>query len=260
MKLWSLPILAAFAFASAPAFAQSAPAKSKPPASSAKSSAKGVVNIVCNPSCDDVVIGNRSFGPSPVVRAQLPAGAYDVTLKRKSQADTRKRLVVTAGQAASFNFALTTQAPPPKTPPADMAARIAARRRAMDGWLNVQCDPGCDDVVVDGKRSLGRKHTNVPLPPGDHVITGKRKGAPDMTIKVRVLDGQTTAVRLTMGAPSPAQVDIAATRAAIEKKLAAGTATQDDVRLLRSICHQQNDKACVARMDARLRPAPSRSR
>jgi hypothetical protein len=47
-------------------------------------------------------------------------------------------------------------------------------------------------------------------------------------------------------------------RAIIEKKLAAAIATQEDVKLLRAICAQLGDKACVAKMDARLRSAPSR--
>ena len=75
MKIRSLPILAALAFTSAFASAQ-------PPATPAKpalSAAKGIVNIVCNPSCDDVVVAGRSLGPSPGVRADLPAAAYDAT-------------------------------------------------------------------------------------------------------------------------------------------------------------------------------------
>jgi hypothetical protein len=47
-------------------------------------------------------------------------------------------------------------------------------------------------------------------------------------------------------------------RGAIEKKLAGGTATQEEVKLLRAICLQQNDKACVAKMDALLTPAKPR--
>jgi hypothetical protein len=136
-----------------------------------------------------------------------------------------------------------------------MAARLASHKKAVDGWLNIQCDPGCDDVVVDGKRSLGRKTTNVALPPGEHQLTGKRKGVPDKTMKVRVLDGQTTAVRLRMDV---VQMDPATARKLLEQKLNAGKATQDDVKQLRAICAQQGDKACVAKMDARLRPARSR--
>src|SRR5689334_1228138 len=104
MKTWSLTILAAFAFAPASASAQTAPATAKP--APASTSAKGTVNIVCNPSCDDVVIGGRSYGPSPVVRAEVPVGTYEVVLKRKSQVDTRKQIVVTVGQTQSLNFAL----------------------------------------------------------------------------------------------------------------------------------------------------------
>jgi len=251
MKTLRLPILAVVAFAAAPVSAQTTPAKATP----ATVQAKGTVNIVCNPSCDDVVIGTRSYGPSPVVRAEVPAGSYDVVLKRKSQVDTRKQIVVTSGQTQSLNFALTVQTAPAALPNADPGGRLAARMRAVDGWLNIQCDPGCDDVIVDGKRSLGRNTTNVALSPGNHEITGKLKGAPDKTMKVRVLDGQTTAVRLRMGT---VQIDPVAARKLLDAKVAAGTATQDDIKMLRAICQQQNDKACVANMDARLRPAASR--
>lgn len=252
MKTSSLPVLAAFAFVAASASAQTAPATAKP--APAVAAAKGTVNIVCNPSCDDVVIGTRSLGPSPVVRAAVPAGTHDVILKRKSQADTRKQIVVTPGQTQSLNFALAVQAAPTAISAADMK-RLGSRVKTVDGWLNIQCDPGCDDVIVDGKRSLGRNTTNVALSPGEHEITGKRKGVPDKTMKVRILDGQTTAVRLRM---EVVQIDPVAMRKLLDAKVAAGTATQDDVKMLRAICSQQNDKACVAKMDARLRPTPSR--
>ncbi len=251
MKTWSLPILAAFVLAPASTSAQTAPkVGTRAPAPAA---AKGKVNIVCNPSCDDVVISGRSYGPSPVVNAELPAGNYDVTLKRKSQADTRKQFVVASGQTGSLNFALATQAAP-TAPSADMAARLSSRLKEADGWLNIQCDPACDDVVVDGKRSLGKNTTNVTLPPGEHEITGKRKGAADKTIKVRVVGGQTTAVRLRMDATVAAQMDPVAMRKLLDTKVTAGTATQEDVKSLRAICAQQADKACVAKMDARLKP------
>lgn len=250
MKTWSLPILAASVLVATSPSAQTARTPAKP----APAAAKGTVNIVCNPSCTDVVIGGRSYGPSPVVRAELPAGNYEVTLKRQGQADTRKQFVVAVGQTASLNFALTTQAAP-TAPSAEMAARLASHMRTVDGWLNIQCDPGCDDVVVDGKRSLGTKTTNVALTPGEHEITGKRKGVADKTMKVRVLDGQTTAVRLRMDATVSAQTDPAAMRKLLDAKVIAGTATLDDVKLLRGICAQQGDKACVAKMDARSRPA-----
>src|SRR5690349_1497969 len=128
MKTWCLTILASFAFVAASASAQT----TKP--APAGTAAKGTVNIVCNPSCDDVVIGGRSYGPSPVVRAEVPAGTYEVILKRKSQVDTRKQVVVTVGQTQSLNFALNLQAPPSSTPSPEMAARLASLRRAVDGW------------------------------------------------------------------------------------------------------------------------------
>lgn len=251
MKTWSFSILAAFALVAVSASAEPTRAPSK--AAPAPAAAKGTVNIVCNPTCDDVVIGNRSYGPSPVVNAALPAGNYDVVLKRKTQADVRKQVSVTAGQTASLNFALPVQAAPVAAP-ADMAARLASLKRAADGWLNIQCDPGCDDVVVDGKRSLGKNTTNIALPAGDHELTGKRKGLPDKSLRVRVIDGQSSTVRLSMAVTVTTTADPAVARKLLDTKVAAGTATQDDIKQLRAICSQQGDKACVSNMDARLRP------
>lgn len=255
MKTWSFSILVALGLAAVPAFADSP----KAPGKAAPAAAKGSFNLVCNPSCDDVVINGRSFGPSPVVRGELPAGTYEVTLKRKAQADVRKQIVVTAGQTSPFNFALPVQTAPTASP--EMAARLASRMKVPDGWISIQCDPACDDVVVDGKRSLGRNTANVALPPGEHEVTGKRKGSADKTMKVRVVEGQTTAVRLNFVASTSAvsaSADPAAMRKSLEAKITSNTATIDDVKQLRGICLQQGDKACVAKMDTRLNPPRSR--
>lgn len=257
MKTRSLSILAALGLVAASASAESGKTAPKIAPAPAPAAAKGAFNIVCNPSCDDVVINGRSFGPSPVVRAELPAGTYEVTLKRKAQADTRKQVVVTAGQTSSFNFALAVQTAPGAASP-EMAARLASRMKIPDGWIAIQCDPGCDDVVVDGNRSLGRNTANVALPPGEHEVTGKRKGSPDKTMKVRVVEGQTTAVRLNLGTAVAASADPAAARKALEAKITSNTATVDDTKQLRAICLQQGDKPCVAKMDARLNPPRSR--
>ncbi len=257
MKTWTFSALAAVALVAVSASAESTQAPGKSGSTPAPRLAQGKVNIVCNPSCDEVVVAGRSFGPSPVVGAQLPAGTHEVTLKRKTQVDARKQIVVTAGQTTSYDFALTSQAAP-KAPPAEIAGRVAAHMRLPDGWLAIQCDPGCDDVVVDGKKSLGRNPTNVALSPGEHEIIAKRKGVPDQTKKVRIVEGQTTAVRLLTSGPFPAPVDSAVLRKQLEAKVAAGTASQEDIKTVRAICLQQGDKACVANMDARLRPAPSR--
>ena len=92
----------------------------------------------------------------------------------------------------------------------------------------------------------------------DAAIIAKRKGVPDQTKKVRIVEGQTTAVRLLTSGPFPPPVDQTVLRKQLEAKVAAGTASREDITTIRAICSYQGDKACVANMDARLRPAPSR--
>lgn len=181
--------------------AETAPAK-KPAEASAKAEGakpKGFVNVVCNPSCDDVVVGGRSLGPSPIVRAELPAGTHKVVLKRKSQVDKEMQVEVKAGETAALNVKLAVQKAPSDAPPPEIAAEIAARTLKADGWLTVLCEPGCDEVIVDGTRKLGRgPHENVAVRPGKHEITLKLKGAPDKVVSVTVVGGQTVELKASM--------------------------------------------------------------
>jgi len=55
---------------------------------------KGFVNITCNPSCDEVFIDGRSFGPSPVVRAEIAVGLRSVRGRRRNQPDARTQVNV----------------------------------------------------------------------------------------------------------------------------------------------------------------------
>jgi len=45
------------------------------------SSSKGLLTVICNPPCDDVVDGTRSLGPSPVFKASVSAGPHRLTLR-----------------------------------------------------------------------------------------------------------------------------------------------------------------------------------
>jgi hypothetical protein len=44
----------------------------------------GFFTLVCSPTCDSVFVDERSLGPSPIVRAELPVGSHSVRLRRGS--------------------------------------------------------------------------------------------------------------------------------------------------------------------------------
>jgi hypothetical protein len=197
-----LGVLVSTSLVSSPAFAaETSPAKkpAQAPAKADSAKVKGFVNVVCNPSCDDVVAGGRSLGPSPIVRAELPAGTHKLILKRKSQADKEVEVEVKAGEVAVLNVKLPVQKAPSAAPPPEVAEKIAARALRVDGWLNLVCKPGCDEVIIDGTRKLGRgPHENVALRPGLHELTLKLKGAPDKVMTVSIVGGQTVDVEASM--------------------------------------------------------------
>jgi hypothetical protein len=49
-----------------------------------------------------------------------------------------------------------------------------------------------------------------------------------------------------------AERDVAAMRQALEARLASGSATVEEIRMLRALCRHQNDRDCVKRTTARL--------
>ncbi|WP_170319952.1 PEGA domain-containing protein [Polyangium spumosum] len=188
-----------FALALVPGAALAEVTRAEPAAKPDAAPPKGFVTVACNPGCEGVLVDGRSLGPSPVVRAELPAGTHKLTLRRKGYPEKKVDVVVKAGATALVDVKLVQQAAPPKEPPSDIAARVAARKIKADGFLSVVCDPACDQVIVDGKRKLGpAPHTNVSFPGGQHEIRIQRKGAPDKVMVVNLVPGQTTAFRVAM--------------------------------------------------------------
>ncbi|MCA9621717.1 MAG: protein kinase [Myxococcales bacterium] len=57
---------------------EDASAAERPPATDGA----GRLTVICTPTCDDVRVEGRSFGPSPVYQRELPPGDYDVVLYR----------------------------------------------------------------------------------------------------------------------------------------------------------------------------------
>jgi hypothetical protein len=233
------------------------PAASSAPA--ATPGGTGFVTIACNPTCDEVVVGDRSLGPSPIVRAAVDAGTHTVTLKRKDAPDSQITVVVNEGMTAVRQF----QFPPPAAPSAAPSstgrnAVSSATPPAVDeGWLTVVCDPSCEEMIIDGKRKLGRgPYTDVALAPGAHEITLKHTGNPDKVIKVAVLSGRTMAINVMMvgGANVPSSAaDEATARKVLEPKVWAGKASLEEMRMLKGICVHMGDRTCRDRVDAMIK-------
>jgi hypothetical protein len=235
-------------------------AEKKPSSSQTPSTAqggKGFVTIACNPTCDNVAIAGRSLGPSPIVRAAVDPGTHTVTLKRNNAPDMEITVVVIEGQIAARSVKLPTPPPPSAAPPPEIAALVASKIIAADGFVTVMCEPGCDEMIIDGKRKLGRGQlTNVSVSPGNHEITLKHKGQPDKLMKVVIAPGQTTAFRVHMvpvlAAPAGAVGDEKALRKKLEPKVWAGKATAEEKRMLKAICSHQGDIPCRDRAEAMI--------
>jgi serine/threonine-protein kinase len=63
-----------------------------------KDEGSGFLTVVCTPFCDSVIVKGRSLGPSPVLKAPLPAGTHGVTLKKSGSPSKTVTATITAGQ------------------------------------------------------------------------------------------------------------------------------------------------------------------
>ncbi len=121
----------------------------------------------------------RAVERAPAVAALVPAAARAVAAPTKPAPPTPDKLV---GPGASVAEAK------PSVPAA-----------GAPGYLTVVCDPFCDAVVVGG-RNLGPSPVlRHPLPPGSHGVRLKKSGAPQQSLSVTIVSGQTTAQRVKMG-------------------------------------------------------------
>lgn len=69
------------AAASTPSAATNGAAKAAPSAKDSSGGARGLLTVICNPACDDVLDGTRSLGGSPVFKAPVSAGPHRLTLR-----------------------------------------------------------------------------------------------------------------------------------------------------------------------------------
>jgi len=238
-------------------------AEPRPPLPPIVIAPKARLSVVCHPFCDEVLLGDRSLGPSPVNKAEVAPGTHQLTIRRKGVPDKQVEAVVKAGEDATVRVDLAPTGAPPK----EVASQVAGRTASNEGWMTFVCVPACDDVIVDGKRSLGKgeQFVSVPVPEGTHQVTLKRAGVPDRTMPVNVIAGQTTAFKVSMegylqaapgSAPPPGarpvpkeEVEL---RAKLEPKVWGGKATVQEIKLLKSLCAQHGDLACRDRADAIL--------
>lgn len=238
-------------------------AEPRPPLAPIVIAPKARLSVVCHPFCDEVFLGDRSLGPSPVDKAPVEPGTHQITIKRKGKPDKHVEAVVKAGEDAMVKVDLAPSSAPPK----DLASQVADRAAGNEGWMTFVCTPGCDDVIVDGKRSLGKgeQYVSVPVPEGLHQVTLKRAGVPDKVMPVNVIAGQTTAFKVSMdgllqgppgGAPPPGARAVPKEelelRAKLEPKVFGGKGTVQEIKLLRTLCAQHGDLGCRDRAEALL--------
>jgi len=67
----------------------------------ARASTAGYLTLVCDPFCDSVIAAGKNLGPSPVVRALLPAGDHSVTLRRKDHPSKTIVMTIVSGQTTA---------------------------------------------------------------------------------------------------------------------------------------------------------------
>jgi hypothetical protein len=263
--LIALPSVACASGPSAPrSTASSHNAKATPATSAA---GRGQLSVACSPACDAVLVDGRSLGPTPIARADVPAGTLTVVLRRTGQTQRQMSVVVKDGQLTALQVQMDPAPAPAAAPPPEVATKISHRAVGAEGWVTVACAPACDDVTLDGTKSLGPgPHVSLPLAAGTHALHFKRKGVAEVVRKVEVVAGQTTALRVDMdGRAAPASDKVikapvdpqeAAMRKMLEPKAWSGKASADEIRLLKSICAHQGDLACRDRAEALLSKKP----
>ena len=141
---------------------------------------------------------------------------------------------------------------PAAAPPAATAAR--------PGLLTLVCSPTCNDILVDGKSLGSSPLVGAPFPAGDHAVL-LRMGTQEKALTIHVIAGQSISQRVDMNDVSPsgsAPADPngllaeARRRDELDAKLTTGTATLDDLRLLKAICGHLGDVPCRERAAAAL--------
>jgi serine/threonine-protein kinase len=79
------------------------------------------------------------------------------------------------------------------------AGRQAPSPPKDPGFLTVVCNPACDSVIAGG-RDLGPSPVvRASLPPGTHSVRLRKSGVEAKSVSVKIVAGQTTPLRVTMG-------------------------------------------------------------
>jgi hypothetical protein len=170
--------------------------------STATGQGDGFLTIVCDPFCTDVRVGDRSLGPSPIVRAELPPGTHDVTLVRDA---LKKHLHVTIIGDQTTARRVKMDGSPDKSALMDPWATSNGVQDPFvtikPGSVTVLCNPFCDSVSADGKNLGPSPIVRAPLAPGVHRLSFKR-GAMTKHSSVVIESDKNAALRIDMEAPA----------------------------------------------------------
>ncbi|WP_218920160.1 serine/threonine protein kinase [Chondromyces crocatus] len=153
----------------------------------------------------DTTMGAASPPSAPteaVVAAPPPeAPADDAPPAQPSASPTAAAAAAPAALSAPSSITATAAVAPASSPkPVTASAPAAAASsepKEVPGYLTIQCDPQCDEVLDNG-RSLGPSPVmRVAASPGQHRVTG-RKGTTRKVISVIVVSGSVSAHRIAM--------------------------------------------------------------
>ncbi len=130
---------------------------------------------------------------APTATATAPAAPVDPASLPTAKPDEPKPTA-----AAKTSKPTTTRKPSGGGGPISVT-KPPATSGGKPGYLTVVCDPYCDSVSAGG-RGLGPSPVvRASLPPGNHGVVLRRKGAKTKSLSVTIVSGQTTARRVKMG-------------------------------------------------------------
>ncbi len=172
----------------------------------------GFLTILCVPTCTSIIAdGGRQLGSSPIVRARLKPGMHSIRLTN----GTVTRVIQVSIAADQTTARRVTMSPDdvllnpfasPKAPAkADPTTNEPKSDAVLDPWakpgfLSVICQPACDSVTIAGKNLGPSPVVRAPLQPGTRVVSLARGGL-HRTSRVKIVSGQTTAIRIHMVDP-----------------------------------------------------------
>jgi hypothetical protein len=142
------------------------------------------VSITCEPECDDIIVGDKNVGKSPLVHHQVPSGLHRILLRRGSQLKVL-RIAVMPGKEYVNHVKMT-----------EGELGDSKSTRAI-GFLTIVCDPFCDQVEASNRPLGASPVVRAALPEGAHGVTLRRAGVVKR-ISVQIVAGQTTARRVKM--------------------------------------------------------------